>query len=207
MLLWQWRRAAPQSVARRRGPVAALVAVALAAALVPALAFTSRPALSGTLRASGGEQAHLPEYGERGSVIVRYRHGETTTIAVRLVNAGLLPITVEAVDPFLTPLGLATADTVTADGDRLPVRLGPRESAEVEIRARFDHCAYFTERAIDPSTHARVTWRLGPMTRTSLVAYPQALLVRSPTIVDCPGRVLDRSAKRRNAEGTVTGRG
>lgn len=152
-------------------------------------------------------QVALPEYGERGSLVVRYRHDEAARVELELANPGLLPITVESVEPFLTTLGLLTFEAVTVDGQPLPVRLGPRESARVTIDATFGHCAYFTERAIDPSTHARVTWSVLGVERTALVAYPRALLVRSPTIVDCPGRVLDRSAMQRNRDATITGRG
>lgn len=208
-MLLDWRRGArPQAgtrTARRTG--AAVLALLLVLGAAVAAVLTARPGFAGDLRADSAEQVNLPEYGAQGSLIVRYRHGDSTVVDVELVNRGLLPITVTGVEPFLTKLGLATADRITVDGRPLPVTLHRGERAALSVHATFGNCEYFTERAIDPSTHARVTWTTLGVERSALIAYPRALLLRSPTIVDCPGRVLDRGAKQRNAEGTVTGRG
>lgn len=208
-MLLDWRRGARRqagtSTARRNG--AALPALLLVLGAAATAVLTARPGFAGDLRADSAEQANLPEYGAQGSLIVRYRHGDTTAMDVELVNRGVLPITITGIEPFLTELGLATADRITVDGRPLPVTLQRGERAALSVQATFGNCEYFTERAIDPSTHARVTWTALGVERTALIAYPQALLLRSPTIVDCPGRVLDRSAKQRNADATVTGRG
>ena len=207
-MLLDWRRGAPGAGTQtRRRTVAAILALLLLLGAPVTAILTARPGFAGLLHADSAEQANLPEYGARGSLIVRYRHGDTTAMHVEVVNRGLLPITITRVEPFLTKLGLATAERITVGGAALPLTLSPGERARLDVRATFGNCEYFTERAIDPSTHARVTWTTLGVERTALIAYPQALLLRSPTIVDCPGRVLDRGAKQRNADATVTGRG
>lgn len=189
-------------------PVAAALGLLLVIGLLGGVAVTTAaPRTGGYLRVEGTTQhANLPEYGADGSEIVRYLHGREITVRFPLRNPGLLPLTVEAVDPFPTVLGLLTPGRITLDGRELPATIAPRGTATVTVQARFENCAYFTERAIDPSTAAHVTWSALGVTRTAEVAYADELLVRSPTIVDCPGRVLDRSAKQRMRDATITGR-
>ncbi|HWH32202.1 MAG TPA: hypothetical protein VNU01_05975 [Egibacteraceae bacterium] len=188
-------------------------AVALATAAIVAVAGAALVAGTGV---SGADELHvdgsdrlvvLPRYGPNGSDVVGYRHGETVTVRFPLVNRGLLPLTVEAVEPFPIQLGLLVAEEIRVDGRALPVTLSPRQRADVTVTARFDNCAYFTERAINPYEHAVVRWRAAGLGHTTQVTYADALLVRSPTIIDCPGRVMDRSAKQRNRDATITGRG
>lgn len=203
-MLFGWRAA----TTRRAGVLTAAAAVALLLALAAGAVATAAPRTGGYLRVEGTtEHANLPEYGAEGSEVVRYLHGREITVRFPLRNPGLLPLTVEAIDPFPTVLGLLTPGRITVDGRALPATIAPRSTATVTVRARFENCPYFTERAIDTSEAARVTWSTLGIARTAQVAYADALLVRSPTIIDCPGRVLDRSAKQRMRDATITGRG
>jgi len=186
----------------------ALIALVALGLLSGATVATAGPRSTTALYLSGSSQvATLPDYGPRGSVVVRYQHDRVVTLRFTIANGGVLPVTVSDVQPFPTVLGLLTAETLTVGGKPLPVRLGPGDKAEVVVQGRFDHCEYFTEKAIDPYNGAVVTWGIGPLSRTTTVAYSDTLLVRSPTILDCTDRVMDRSAKQRSEDATITGRG
>lgn len=192
----------------RAGVLTAASAVVLLLAVAAGAVATAAPRTGGYLKVEGTTQhANLPEYGMDGSEIVRYLHGREIVVRFPLRNPGVLPLTVESIDPFPTVLGLLTPRRITVDGRALPAVIGARRTATVEVRARFENCPYFTERAIDTSEAATVTWSTLGIARTAAVTYADELLVRSPTIIDCPGRVLDRSAKQRMRDATITGRG
>jgi hypothetical protein len=194
---------APASTAR-----VALVAAALVLALAGIAVLTSGVAGGTTLAVDGTDRvAELDTYGASGAAVVGYDHGSTVTVRFAVRNRGVLPVTVEQVDAFPEPLGLLTTRGVTVGGQPPPVRLAAGAQAEVAVTARFDHCEYYTERAVNRFDHARVSWRTAGFGHTSAIAYPDELIVRSPTIVGCPDRVLDRSAKQRSEDATITGRG
>lgn len=209
---------APASAGVGRGPAIALgVALALVIGLAgfvglgpagvglvgaPPLALAGAPVVVDAER-----HVVLEEYGRDGSQVIGYAHGERVTVRLALVNRGLAPVTIETLDAFPVVLGMLATERVLVDGRVLPVRLGPRAAAEIEVTGRFGNCEYFTERAIDTYDHALVTVAGVGGSRVAVLAYADQLLVRSPAIVDCPDRVLDRGAKQRGAEGTITGRG
>lgn len=150
----------------------------------------------------------LETYGANGTLVQPYDHGDEVSLRFTLENGGPLPIVVEHIDALTEHLGLLTPTAVTVSGSVLPVRLAAGEGAVVDVRARFDNCEYYTERALERHTHATVGWSVLGVDRTSQVAYGHDLLVRSPTIVGgCSDRVMDRSAKQRSMEASPTGRG
>lgn len=198
-------RRLPASLRPGPGMVAIGLTVVLAAGLVAAAA--PEPAGGDLLAVADTDRAvNLQSYGRHGSELLGYRHGQVISVRFELVNPGLAPTTLTTLDAFPQRLGLLTTQAVLVDGRPLPAAIAAGERALVEVTGRFGNCAYYTERAVNVFGGAVVRWRSLGMERSGSVAYPDQVVVRSPTILDCPGRVLDRSAKQRNAEGTVTGR-
>lgn len=199
------RRLVPGTRSRRTRR--ALLGVA-ALALVGGLLAGGGVRSPGQVTVTGTDRTvHLEGYGAHGSTIVAYEHGALVTVRFAIANRGVLPVTVEALDPFPELLGMLEPVRVEVEGESLPARLGPREQASVRVIARFDNCEYFTERAVNQFASARLDLRVLGVARTVAMPYDDVLLVRSPTIVDCPDRVLDRSAKQRVKDGTISGRG
>jgi hypothetical protein len=170
-----------------------LLAVVLAAAAVglsraPALEVAAPLTLVGHDRV-----ADLPAYGASGTTAVGYldRRGATIELAVR--NAGAVPLTVHDVEPFPELLGMVE----TVQGEGLPVTLASWETATVVAQVRFTNCEYYTERAVNRFETAQVeVERLGA-TWVVQVAHPREVVLRSPTILGCPERSTDRSARQR----------
>lgn len=170
-----------------------LVALLLVGAVVaisrpPALVAAAPLAILGHDRV-----AELPAYGASGTTAVGYRHGQPAVVELALGNRGAVPVTIHRLEPFPELLGLVE----TVAGEDLPVLLGPGEVVTLTAEVRFANCEYYTERAVNRFDRARVrVERLGA-TRTLEVAYPREVVLRSPTILGCPERSTDRSARQR----------
>ena len=154
----------------------------------PQLTVAGAPQIGGHDRIVG-----LDSYAPSGTTAVGYRHGAGVTVTLPLRNDGAQPVEVVAVDPFPELLGMLEVELVGGD----VLRLAPGEEDEVELTARFTNCEYYTERAMNLYRGATVTVAglTGP--RTVEVAYPREVVLRSPTILGCPDRVTDRSARQR----------
>lgn len=197
------------------GRYIAAAGIALVAAFVSVLVATNAALESSDLElAADGTAVLVPDWGERGSWVLRYEHDARTSYTFRLRNRSRLPITVtsiglptgeghhllEATDIRLFPPGgRSEADDGTTPFS--PFRLRPGEERAVLVHARFGSCEYYTERALEVHDTHPITYRGIGVPRTQEVSYPHELVVRSPTIQNCPDRLMDRSSHRRTDEG------
>jgi hypothetical protein len=137
--------------------------------------------------------AHLDVY-ERPMTAIGYRDGQGAEIELPLTHTGTGgAVTVRHVDPFPELLGMVEVEEVAG----LPATLAPGETTTVRLRARFTNCRYYTERAVNLFQGAEVTVDGAWGEVTELVDYPGDVVLRSPTILGCPDRVTDRSARQR----------
>jgi hypothetical protein len=137
--------------------------------------------------------AELPGYGAQGTTAVGYSDRGAATVALPLRNTGRVPLTVHRVEPFPELLGMVE----TVDGDGLPVTIAPGETGTLSARVRFTNCEYYTERAVNRFLRAQLeVERLGA-TWVVDVDYPREVVLRAPTILGCPDRSTDRSARQR----------
>jgi len=152
--------------------------------------------------------ATVPEFEEAGATILNYVDGDYVTYAVTLRNSGPVGVRVTGLPlpdagerRLLQPVavGLSTGGSDDAAGVEplTPFRLGAGEQRTVVVQARFDHCEYYTERAIDVIDSQTVQFRVAGIPRTATLQLVRPLLVRSPTIQGCDARTLDRSEHRR----------
>lgn len=193
------RRAAGQ--APRRARHAALVALVLAALAATWWVAPRSVALGSAVTPTFGEgtqAVELPQFGEGGSYVLAYEDGAYGTIRIPLRNDSSFPVTIGDVRLTDEPRSLAeVVATSTEGGAVLPLRLGAGEEAFVQLTVRFDNCDYYHERALERLESALVDVTvLGADGRVE-VALDRPILVRSPMIVDCPDRVIDRQAKTR----------
>ncbi|MBW3621564.1 MAG: hypothetical protein KY461_15075 [Actinobacteria bacterium] len=185
---------------RRSWPVAVVV-LAVAMAVAAVVVSTVTVASAGPVTAIGTEVTSVPEFGERGSLVLLYHDGREVTYTFPLRNDGWLPVTVTDVAltapeerPLLVPTGLGLDGPDGATAPFLPFRLGPGETRTVVIEGLLDNCEYHTERAVHLVGHHVVHLRAGGVATTRSVALDDEVVVRSPTIRRCPDRVMDRSA-------------
>lgn len=217
MLLGQPRGRDPATAARTRQG-----AVRWAVGLAVVLCLAATAALVGIDRAVGladgvgldlgdyPREVELGDYGPRGSQIVGYDHGVVVEAGWQLRNAGVVPLRVTAIEPFPETLGMLAVEQVRVAGRTLPgepVTLRPGERASVTVLARFDHCEYYTERAVNVFAGARVHREVLGTPGVETVRYAHDVVLRAPTINDCPDRVTDRGARQRSEDATITGRG
>jgi hypothetical protein len=135
----------------------------------------------------------LPGYGAQGTTAVGYRDRGGATVVLPVRNTGRVPLTVHGVEPFPGLLGMVE----TVDGDGLPVTIPAGETRTLSARVRFTNCEYYTERAVNRFLGADLeVERLGATWAVD-VDYPQEVVLRSPTILGCPDRSTDRSARQR----------
>lgn len=194
--------------------VRALVVVGVSLLLVGAgLVVATHEPLEAAGRLEGlgpGQAVVVEDFGERGSLVLRYRHDEETVYAFGLRNRGPIGVTVTAMEPALDPLALLEplevrlfppgADRrLDASEPFAPFTLAPGEERTALVVARFGSCEYYTERALDLHDTHRVGFRLLGVPMIQEVAYPMEVVVRSPTIVNCPDREMDRTSHRRTS--------
>lgn len=168
----------------------------------------------GTMEAVGpGEAAHVETFGDGGSLVLRYEHGEDGGYAFTLGNRAPIGVTItgvvlpeEAERLLFRPVG-ARADATDAVvgatdvGEFEPFVLGPAEHVRVVVVGNFGNCRYYTERALEVHDEITVEYRLGGLPTSQQVQLPAQVIVRSPTIQNCPDRVMDRSARQRRDPG------
>lgn len=141
---------------------------------------------------AGSDVASLPTYGEDGSHILQYHHGETLTFTMPLENEALTPITVTDVRLDVGPQPLLVVEQVAVGGDLLPFRVGAGDIAEVRITARYTNCRYYHERAVETIPGVEVDASTLGIDVTRTVAFDRPFFLHSPMIVDCPDRTLVR---------------
>lgn len=177
--------------------------IALVLAVVGWLGAPALARLGGPVPLTFGPEvpvAELAQFGDGGdgSYVLAYQDGAYARITVPLSNDGLVPLTVTGAR--LTDDALPLAEVVLADD--LPRRLGVGESANVTLTTRLDNCDYYHERELQRYPELLVEVEVLGRSTTRAVALTRPLLVRSPMIVDCPDRQLNRQAKdRRDAGG------
>ena len=189
---------APRRRPRGGLALAAVVAlVGLAATVLLVWAPTTLDLAVGRTGFAGGtEVTPVPGYGDRGTDIVGYRHGAAVEIAVPVRNDGPLPVTVEDVSTGAGVLPLLEVREVKG----LPLRLAPGGSGEVVLSAVLTNCAHYHERQVQNVDALQLAVRPAlPLAgeRTVLLPLERPLLVRSPMIVGCPDRTLDRNDDHR----------
>lgn len=195
--------ASPAGTARPRRR-AVVVAVALSVVLALLATWWAAPALVDLGRdavpsfGDGTVAVELPQFGEGGSYVLAYDDGGYAEVRIPVRNDGRLPVSLRGVR--LTDQSRSLAEVVAAaapGGAPLPLDLGPGQEAMLSLTLRFDNCDYYHERAMQALPAALVD--VSVLGRAGVVEVPLArpLLVRSPMIVDCPDRVLDRQAKTR----------
>jgi hypothetical protein len=167
---------------------AVMVAVAMGLSRPPALT------VEDPLRLLGHDRvAELPAYGAAGTTAVGYTDGRGATVELVVRNAGALPLTVHDLEPFPELLGMVE----TEQGDGLPLTIAGGEVASLEAHVRFTNCEYYTERAVNRFDTVQLeVERLGARWVVE-VAHPREVVLRSPTILGCPERSTDRSARQR----------
>lgn len=164
----------------------------------------------GTMEPVGpGEASHVATFGDRGSLVLRYEHGEDGGYAFTLGNRAPIGVTItgmvlpeEAERHLFRPLGARARATGASRGsievgEFEPFVLAPDEQVRIVVVGRFDNCRYYTERAIEVHDEITVQYRLGGLPTSQQVQLPAQVIVRSPTIQNCPDRVMDRSARQR----------
>jgi len=153
-----------------------------------------RLASLGQIRPSavGAPFVTVPEYGPRGSYVLGYEHGATVRLSLTVANDGRLPVTVTSVD-----LGGGPAPLLAVRGvEGLPLSLSPGESGSVTASVAMVNCRFFNERQMQTYDVASVGFSSLGQGGTRLVRFDRQLLVKSPTVIGCPDRLLDRSANR-----------
>ena len=124
---------------------------------------------------------------------VGYEHGATARLTLPITNDGLLPLTVTSVD-----LGGGVAPLLEVQGvGGLPLSVPPGATREVEVTATLANCKFFHEREAQQLPTVRIGFSVLGQQGVRDVPYDRPLLVRSPMIVGCPDRLLDRQRNDR----------
>jgi len=144
-------------------------------------------------RIVGAPVVSVPEYGVRGATIVGYEHRASAEIALPVRNEGRLPVTLTSVTLGGGPAPLLAVRAVAG----LPVTLWPGRSGTVTVTADLINCRYFHER--EQQTYDGATFGGSVLGRDieTRVLFDRPVLVRSPMIVGCPDRKLNRQADDR----------
>lgn len=187
---------APRPV-RRRSRLPLLLAALLVLAGLAGSVLLSAPRAASfaplTPSVSGAPFVTIPEYGAGGAHVLGYDDGAAVELTVPLRNTGRLPVTVTSValDAGVAPL------LVLGPGSALPVRIGPGDTADVVVVGRLTNCRYFHEREMQTLTGLQVGLRVLGRPGSLAVPFDRPLLVKSPMIVGCPDRKLNRQADNR----------
>jgi hypothetical protein len=188
--------AAPAARPGRRSRLPLLAALAVVTGLTGSLLMSAPRAASFAPllpRVTGAPFVTIPEYGPAGAHVLGYEDGARVALTLPLRNTGRLPVTVTsvAVDAGVAPL------LVLGAGAGLPVRLGPGASAEVVVAGRLTNCRFFHEREMQTLTGLRLGIRVLGRHGMHDVPFDRPVLVKSPMIVGCPDRKLNRQADNR----------
>lgn len=157
----------------------------------------------------------IPSRTNRQGIAIVYDHEQPASFALTLKNDGPVGVTITGLDTeaeelhllqpygvFLMPAG-ATIDDDFAGAQQLSsFALAPGESRVVVVRGSFANCRYYNERNIDLRTQIRVDYRILGVPSSQTVEFDKDLLVKSPMIVSCPERTVNREDdSRREATG------
>lgn len=183
---------------RRRVVVAAVLAAVLAAGWWVAPRTVALGADVTPTFGDGTQAVELPQFGEGGSYVLAYEDGAYGSVQIPLRNERPFPVTVHDVRLTDQPRSLAEVVATSQDGGAsLPLHLGPGEETVVQMTLRFDNCDYYHERALERLDRAFLEVSVLGARRGVEVTLDRPILVRSPMIVDCPDRLIDRQAKTR----------
>lgn len=182
---------------RRRRSLLPVLAAALAIGGIVVSVVTAAPRAVSfdplRVTASGAPFVTLPEYGAHGSDILGYEHGATVRLTIPVHNGSWLPVTVTDVQLAGGPAPLLATRGV----EGLPLTLRPGGDGSVTLVATLTNCKYFHERAIQTFDQATLTFRSLGQSGSRVVPFERQLLVRSPMIVGCPDRKIDRELNQR----------
>ena len=176
-----------------------LVGVAAAAALSGAGAVQAAPATVAfadvvpTFGAGPVSTITLPAYGADGMHVVDYAHHGTVPVELELRNTGVLPLSVTSVDLPATVAPMLALETTAG----LPLSLLPGERGTVRGTLTLDNCKYSHERQAEIRETLDVGFSVLGSTGRSSVDLDRPVVVRSPMIVGCPDRKLNRQADNR----------
>ena len=135
----------------------------------------------------------LPTYGPKGTYVVGYEHGAGSRMTLPITNTGLLPLTVTSVS-----IGGGVAPLLAVrEVEGLPLSLGAGETATLDVTAELTNCKYFHEREVQIYPGVELGFSVLGQEGTRAVDFDRPIMVRSPMIVGCPDRVLDRQANNR----------
>lgn len=190
--------AAPRPPAPRRALLLVAGLLSAAVALLVVAGLRAAPGLVDLAPvapqfAGSAPQVTLPTYGVKGTHVLGYEHGASARLSLPLVNDSPLPVTVTAVD-----LGGGVAPLLEVQGvEGLPVTLPPGGTRTVEVSATLANCRFFHEREVQNYASLRVELSVLGQRTVRDVPYDRPVMVRSPMIVGCPDRLLDRQANDR----------
>lgn len=158
-------------------------------------------------------QGEVPEIGGRAGIGVPYEHGAEAAYAFTVRNDGPIGVTITGVDAGIGELTLLSPYGVfvlppgeSLDGDLehgAPLTgfaLGPGEERIVVVRGTFDHCEYYHERNLEPRDGIDVSYRILGVPGEQRVTFDRDVIVKSPMIVDCDDRTIDRNDDVRGDE-------
>lgn len=152
----------------------------------------------------------IPTGTDRQGIAIVYDHEQPASFAMELRNDGPVGITITGLGTeadqlhLLQPYGVfvmpAGADLDVDADDAVEMQsfaLAPGESRVVLVRGSFANCRYYNERNIDLRTKIRVDYRILGVPASQMVEFDKDLLVKSPMIVGCPERTVNREDDRR----------
>lgn len=156
-------------------------------------------------------QGEIPEIAGRGGIGLPYEHGGEVAYGFVVRNDGPVGITITSVDAGVGELTLLStygvfvlAPGAPLDGGDLehgaaftPFALGSGEERVIVVRGTFDNCEYFHERNLEPHAGIDIGYRMLGVPGSQRVEFDRDIVVKSPMIVSCPDRTLDREDDRR----------
>lgn len=194
--------------------LAGLVLVALGAALF----LRGQAPLASVVSVRVGDEVIsdvIPTSTNRAGIAMVYDHEQPASYALSLRNEGSIGITVTGLGTeaeqlhllqpygvFVMPAGSDLDDDLTEATEAGSFSLAPGESRVVVVRGSFANCRYYNERNIDLQSRIRVDYRILGVPASQVVEFDKDLLVKSPMIISCPERTIDREDdNRRDATG------
>lgn len=147
----------------------------------------------------------IPSRTNRAGIAVVYDHEQPASFAVQLRNDGAIGVTITGLGTeveelhllhpygvFVMPAGATIDDDLASAEQMSSFALAPGESRVVVVRGSFANCRYYNERNIDLRTGIRVDYRILGVPSSQTVEFDKDLLVKSPMIVSCPERTVNR---------------
>lgn len=199
LLAEQQLELAAEVVPKRRStwglPVLAATLALTGLVITAGLAVPRVAAISvGSPTVTGAPFVSVPEYGSRGGYILGYRDNGVVEIALPIRNEGPLPVTISRVRLLSGPAALLTLTPV----EDLGLRLGAGQTRTLSVTGRLSNCRYSTERDLQTYTSLEVRGSTLGRGVTRTVTLDRPIYVKSPTVIGCPDRKLNRSAVNRS---------